>query len=108
MTDYSSHMEVAPSLRERYQSTLGYVHATLEQQTLLLEKHHPDRMRAEDPLPGFCHGSPGTGKSRVIKWVTRLFVEALGWHPEDEFLCVALQNQVAHAMEGTYSDSDPS
>ena len=33
------HENIAESLRERYHSTLGYVHATLEQQTLLLEKH---------------------------------------------------------------------
>ena len=30
---------VPPSLRERYHATLGYVHATLEQQTALLEQH---------------------------------------------------------------------
>ena len=72
----------------------------MDHEGLLLEKHHPDRMRAEVPLLGFCHGSPGTGKSRVIKWVTRLFVEALGWQHEDEFLCVAIQSRVAHAMGG--------
>jgi len=55
----------------------------LEHEGLLLPKTHPDRMKAETPLLGFCHGSPGTGKSRVIKWVTRMFVEALGWQHED-------------------------
>jgi len=29
-----------------------------------------------------------------------MFVEALGWQHEDEFLCVAFQNRVAHAMGG--------
>ena len=58
--------------------------------------------KGEDrPLLGFCHGPPGTGKSRAIKWIRRLFLEAVGWKHEDEFLCVAFQNRVAHAMEGT-------
>ena len=55
----------------------------------------------ERPLLGFCHGSPGTGKSRVIKWIRRMFEEAMGWKHEDEFLCVAFQNRVAHAMGGS-------
>ena len=46
-------------------------------------------------------GSPGTGKRRVIKWLRRMFIEALGWQHEDEFLCVAFQNRVAHAMGGS-------
>ena len=70
----------------------------LEKEWVLLAKTHPERTKAEEPLLAFCHGSPGTGKSRVIKWVTRMFVEALGWQHEDEFLCVAFQNRVAHAM----------
>ena len=73
----------------------------LEKEGLLLPKGHPERCAAEQPLLGFCHGCPGTGKSRLIKWIRRLFIEALGWQHEDEFLCVAFQNRVAHAMEGT-------
>ena len=72
----------------------------LEKEGLALDKNDPRRIAAEQPLLGFCHGSPGTGKSRVIRWVTRMFVEALGWQHEDEFLCVAFQNRVAHAMGG--------
>ena len=30
-----------------------------------------------------------------------MFTEALGWRHEEEFLFVAFQNRVAHAMEGT-------
>ena len=37
---------------------------------------------------------------RVIQWIRRLFIEALQWQHEDEFLCVAFQNRVAHAMGG--------
>ena len=33
---------ITPDLRERYHATLGYVHATLEQQTTLLEQHRLD------------------------------------------------------------------
>jgi len=72
----------------------------LEKEGLLLKKTDPERAKSEQPLLGFCHGSPGTGKSKVIKWITRLFTEALEWNHEDEFLCVAFQNRVAHAMGG--------
>ena len=72
----------------------------LEKEGLLLMKTDPDRAKADQPLLGLCHGSLGTGKSKVIKWITRLFTEALEWKHEDEFLCVAFQNRVAHAMGG--------
>ena len=36
----------------------------------------------------------------MIKWITRLFTEALEWKHEEEFLCVAFQSRVAHAMGG--------
>ena len=49
----------------------------LEKEGLLLKKTDPERAKSEQPLLGFCHGSPGTGKSKVIKWITRLFTEAL-------------------------------
>ena len=73
----------------------------LEKEGVILPKRHPDRQSRERPLLGFCHGSPGTGKSRAIKWIRRMCTEALGWQHEDEFLCVAFQNRVAHAMEGS-------
>ena len=59
------------------------------------------REAKEQPLLGFCHGSPGTGKTRVIAWIRRMFVEALGWQHEQEFLFVAFQNRVAHTMGGS-------
>ena len=54
----------------------------------------------EEPLRGLCHGCPGTGKSRVIKWAIRMFTEALHWTHGVEFQCVAFQNTVAYAMGG--------
>ena len=54
----------------------------------------------EEPFRGCCHGLPGTGKSRVIKWIIRMFREALNWEHAVEFQCVAFQNTVAAAMEG--------
>ena len=72
----------------------------LEKEGILLPKDHPQREALEQPLLGFCHGSPGTGKSKVIKWMRRMFMEALGWLHEQEFVCVAFQNRVAHAMGG--------
>ena len=54
-----------------------------------------------EPLRGLIHGSPGTGKSQVIKLISRFFVEALSWEHGVEFLCVAFQNRIAFAMGGT-------
>ena len=54
----------------------------------------------EEPLRGLIHGLPGTGKSRVIKWICRMFTEALGWEHGVHFICVAFQNRVAYAMGG--------
>ena len=34
-----------------------------------------------------------------------MFHEALGWIHQDEFICVAFQNRVAHAMGGNTSHS---
>ena len=56
--------------------------------------------RAE-PLRGLIHGLPGTGKSKVINWIRRLFTEALEWEHGVQFICVAFQNRVAHAMGGS-------
>ncbi len=55
----------------------------------------------EEPLRAFIHGPPGTGKSAVIQWVRHFFTEALGWEHGVEFMCVAFQNRVAHAMGGS-------
>ena len=47
----------------------------------------------EEPLRAFVPGLPGTGKSRVIEWIVRLFTEAWGWEHGVQFVCVAFQNQ---------------
>ena len=54
----------------------------------------------EEPFRGCCHGLPGTGKSRVIGWLIRMFSEPLQWTHGVEFQCVAFQNTVAYAMGG--------
>ena len=54
----------------------------------------------EEPFRGCIHGLPGTGKSRVIHWLIRMFTEALRWEHGVKFICVAFQNKVAHAMGG--------
>eukprot|EP00959_Pyramimonas_sp_CCMP1952_P064052 1338153-Pyramimonas_sp.AAC.1 len=63
-----------------------------------LPKGHSDRAAREEPIRGFVHGGPGTGKSRLIHWITRMFREALHWEHGVQFMCVAFQNRVAHAM----------
>ena len=55
---------------------------------------------AREPLRGLIHGLPGTGKSKVIMWIRRMFEEALGWQHDVEFICVAFQNRMAAAMGG--------
>ena len=52
-------------------------------------------------MRGLIHGFPGTGKSRVIKWVIRMFEEVMGWQHGKEFVCVAFQNKVVSAMHGS-------
>ena len=54
-----------------------------------------------EPLRGFVHGGPGTGKSKVIKWIRRMFLEALQWTHGVQFMCVTFQNSVAYAMCGS-------
>ena len=36
----------------------------------------------------------------MIQWIIRLFIEAREWKQGVEFICVAFQNRVAHAMSG--------
>ena len=65
-----------------------------------LPKTDKRRQDMERPLYAFVHGPPGTGKSRLIYWMTRL-LKSLGWAHGKQFLCVAFQNKVALAMQGT-------
>ena len=59
-----------------------------------------------EPLRGFVHGPPGTGKSKIIEWIRRFFTEAMEWEHGVEFVFVAFQNRVAHAMKGTRDDAN--
>ena len=52
-------------------------------------------------MRSFVHGPPGTGKSKLISWIRRLFTEALGWEHKREFIFLAFQNRVAYAMGGS-------
>ena len=72
----------------------------LEKEGCELQKAHADRQTQEEPMRGFIHGPPGTGKSRLLYWIRRLFIEALEWEHGVEFLGVAFQNRVAYAMGG--------
>ena len=58
------------------------------------------RIQAEEPMRGFVHGPPGTGKSRLIFRIRKLFLDALGWEHGVQYMCVAFQNRVAYAMQG--------
>jgi hypothetical protein len=54
----------------------------------------------EEAFRGCVHGYPGTGKSRVIQWIRRMFIEAMKWEHGVQFVCVAFQNRVAYQMGG--------
>ena len=56
-----------------------------------------------EPVLGLVHGPPGTGKSKVLKWLRMSFENALGWKHCEEFLCVAFQNRMLAAIGGTAS-----
>jgi hypothetical protein len=58
------------------------------------------RKREEEPLRGLINGPPGSGKSELIKFLRRFFVEALEWSHGVDFVFAAYQNKVAHAMKG--------
>jgi hypothetical protein len=62
---------------------------------------HVGTADADEPLQGLIHGLPGTGKSRVIRWIRRLFEEPLSWEHGQDFICVAFQNRMASAIGGT-------
>ncbi len=62
------------------------------------DRTHAGRRRMEEPLRGLVHGLPWTGRSKVILFIRRFFEEALGWTYGEEFIFVAFQNHVAHAM----------
>ena len=73
----------------------------IAQRGSIAAEKQPTREEAEEPFRGFVHGDPGTDKSKRIRWISRLVTEALGWEHGRQFLCVAFQNRVAHAMGGT-------
>ena len=69
----------------------------------LRRKHQPHLFSTdcEEPMRALIHGLPGAGKSRVINWIRRLFMEARDWTHGVQFLCVAFQNKAAYAMGGS-------
>lgn len=65
-------------------------------------KHKRKREDArEEPTRSLIHGFPGTGKSRAIKWAIRMFEGVMCWQHGKEFVCVAFQNKVASAINGS-------
>ena len=73
----------------------------LEKSDEYLDRKQSSVQQKEEPLRGFIHGPPGTGKSRLIQFIRRFFIEALEWEHGVTFMFVAFQNRVAYAMGGT-------
>ena len=44
----------------------------------------------EEPIRGFLHGEPGTGKSQLIAWIRSMFEDGMGWTHGVHFLFVAV------------------
>ena len=53
-----------------------------------------------DPLLWVVHGTPGTGKSEVLKLVKKLFHDVCGWQMGLEYQMVALQAVMAQLLGG--------
>ena len=61
----------------------------------LRRKHQPYLFNTatEEPLRGLVHGLPGTGKSRVINWIRRMFMEARDWTNGVQFFFYAWRSK---------------
>ena len=49
---------------------------------------------------GLAHGPPGTGKTVNIRWVQRMFMEALGWTHGVQYVCLSYLNAMAANIDG--------
>ena len=55
---------------------------------------------SQEPLLDLTHGFPGTGKSKLIKWMRTLMEDGLGWTHGIQFVCLAFQNAMAAQING--------
>ena len=53
-----------------------------------------------DPLLWLVHGSPGTGKSEVLRLIKKLFLEVCGWQMGLDYQMVAIQAVMAQLWGG--------
>ena len=92
-------MQVLHSVRDRILQELELDNATpyMKQFRRTRKQNDPNA----EAYRGCIHGYPGTGKSRVILWLRRMFLEALKWEHGVQFVCVAFQNRVAYQMGGS-------
>ena len=67
---------------------------------ILEERADARRHSKHEPLLDLLHGIPGSGKSKVIHWLRRMFEEAMGWEHGVQFVCLAFQNAMAANIDG--------
>ena len=53
-----------------------------------------------EPIMGLAHGPSGTGKTVNIRWVQRMFIEALGWTHGVQYVCLSYLNAMAADIDG--------
>ena len=63
-------------------------------------KRKPD-VEVGTPLFRMVHGLPGSGKSRLIKWLKEYFEEVWLWTQEKQYALVAPMNTMADNIGGT-------
>ena len=60
----------------------------------------PEQLKHKTPMHACIHGDSGTGRSKLIHWITRILTATMGWKHGAEFLSVAFQPRVAYAVQG--------
>ena len=53
-----------------------------------------------EPLLDVVHGSPGSGKSAVIRWMCQLMEEGLGWKRSVQFICLNAPKAIECGVHG--------
>ena len=65
-----------------------------------VKEHHHAEANEEEPLLRLIHGLPGSGKSLLLKWLRKYFVNVWLWTEGREFIFIAPLNSMACNIGG--------